>query len=542
MIRANGSSWAGAADGTQDVFADVAERTIKVYTANATIAENNGVVVISKTTTAAMTLARPTAGTDDGKRLRIVSTTGHAHVITCTGGFMPAASTITFAGNAGDTTELRAYNGYWYIQGSATLTNAYTGLTQSGTVNLIVGTKTTGISLAATYTTGISVSGTFTTGLSFTGGMKGNPIQVGTKSNAALDGLVLAGVTDDTGGVMLFCDDGGAAAVSVTSPIWSCYLLTVAQNGGGTATGMYAQLKTYGSITCTTGSFTALKAYNQAGTVTLVSSAEYGVINCGTTLEGNLVNTSGRFSGLDVNINTSAYTITDTASDTAGVIIRKVSTSTYGWPVGLKINDAGAITAISIGTCTTAITSTTGAISLTEIASAAGDGTNCTGIYQTLTLDHAETNSSTSMRCYIATDGTARALGNVWASRFSTTLKAGDTVSGETGCIYGFVNLGANATVGASVNVVHLILYDAGAARATAPHCFECFEDYGYAGSYSVAYVWDFGYEGHRFPDGSGKAAYSGGAKGFGSSWIGTLKCLLNGTAIYIPYLNAQYA
>lgn len=228
------------------------------------------------------------------------------------------------------------------------------------------------INISGASVTGIAFPSTITTtGISFAGGGSYNPIHIGTKSNTADAGLILVGATDDTGGVMIFADDGGDTLGSVTSPIWTRYLITAAQGSGGpTATGMFAQLKTQGSITCTTGSYTALKAYNQAGTVTLVSGAEYGIINAGVTLEGNLVNTSGMFSGIDVNINTSAFTITDTASDTAGIHIRKTSASTYGWPVGLKINDAGAITGIAIGTCTTGI-SIVGATTAIDITSTA---------------------------------------------------------------------------------------------------------------------------------------------------------------------------
>jgi hypothetical protein len=343
MIIAKGSSWDGSSDGTSNVYADVADKTIGTYSADGAITEMAGVVIISKASAAAMTLTIPVAGGagvgDDGKKLKIISTTNYAHVITCAGGFMPGASTVTLAAEAGTSCTLEAYNGYWYIGGVAAITTTLTGLTQSGSVNLIVGTKTTGISLPGAYTTGILMAG----------GTAYNPIQVGTKDNAANAGLVLVGATDDAGGVMVFCDDGGATLGSVTAPIWTRYLITVAQAGGATATGLYSQLKTYGAITCTTGSFTALKAYNQAGTVTLLTGAEYGVINAGVTLEGNLVNTSGTFSGVDVNINTSTHTITDTAVDTAGIIIRKTSASTYGWPVALKIDRSVSVSAIRIG-------------------------------------------------------------------------------------------------------------------------------------------------------------------------------------------------
>ena len=222
-------------------------------------------------------------------------------------------------------------------------------------IEISAAATTTGLNISADCVTGITISAQTTAGITCAGGASYNPIHIGAKDNVANAGLILVGATDDTGGVMIFADDGGAALGNVTSPIWARYLITVNQSGGATATGMFAQIKTQGTRVLTTGGYTALKAYNQTGTVTLVTGAEHAIINAGMTLEGNFVNTSGRMSGIDVNINTSTYTITDTAADSAGIHIRKTSTSTYGWPVGIKINDGGATTGIEIGTCTDGI-------------------------------------------------------------------------------------------------------------------------------------------------------------------------------------------
>jgi hypothetical protein len=81
----------------------------------------------------------------------------------------------------------------------------------------ISGASVVGIKLPSTITT---------TGISFAGGGSYNPIQIGVKSNTADAGLILVGATDDTGGVMIFCDDGNDTIGSITSPLWARYLIT----------------------------------------------------------------------------------------------------------------------------------------------------------------------------------------------------------------------------------------------------------------------------------------------------------------------------
>lgn len=78
--------------------------------------------VITKATAAALTLAAPTAGADDGVSLEFISTTAAAHTITT-----PAAGDIrdgntsdhdtvaTFAAHIGANCTLEAYNGVWYV-------------------------------------------------------------------------------------------------------------------------------------------------------------------------------------------------------------------------------------------------------------------------------------------------------------------------------------------------------------------------------------------------------------------------------------------
>ena len=87
--------------------------------ASGAIAIKEGVALITKTTAAAMTLAAPQPGSrasggDDGKRLKIIAGTAHAHTVTTPANKINAADdTITFAA-VGDWVEFVAYNGVWY--------------------------------------------------------------------------------------------------------------------------------------------------------------------------------------------------------------------------------------------------------------------------------------------------------------------------------------------------------------------------------------------------------------------------------------------
>jgi hypothetical protein len=85
-------------------------------------ARTPGKYVITKATAAALTLAAPTAGLDDGVLIQVISTTAAAHTITT-----PAAGNIrdgntsnhdtvlTMNANIGANCILEAYNGTWYV-------------------------------------------------------------------------------------------------------------------------------------------------------------------------------------------------------------------------------------------------------------------------------------------------------------------------------------------------------------------------------------------------------------------------------------------
>ena len=96
----------------------------QVASADGAITIKSGVVVITKATAAALTLAAPTAGTDDGKVLWIDATTAAAHTVTIANGLRGAgagADVGTFGVAIGNGLGLYAYNGAWYpIPGTTT--------------------------------------------------------------------------------------------------------------------------------------------------------------------------------------------------------------------------------------------------------------------------------------------------------------------------------------------------------------------------------------------------------------------------------------
>ena len=70
------------------------------------------------TTLAAPTAGDPTVGGDDGKILRVFSTTAFAHRVTCTGLLQNGAgnaNSVTFPAQAGAVVELMAFNGKWIV-------------------------------------------------------------------------------------------------------------------------------------------------------------------------------------------------------------------------------------------------------------------------------------------------------------------------------------------------------------------------------------------------------------------------------------------
>lgn len=81
--------------------------------------------VITKAGVAALTLAAPTAGADDGLYLMFISSTANQHTITATGLYEDGAGHVnlaTFPANIGGCLELMAYNGKWYVLAALNVT------------------------------------------------------------------------------------------------------------------------------------------------------------------------------------------------------------------------------------------------------------------------------------------------------------------------------------------------------------------------------------------------------------------------------------
>jgi len=86
---------------------------------------NPGTFVITKAGVAAMTLAAPTATTDDGVVMTLTSFTANAHTLTATGLLLTGTANVnvaTFAAQAGAGLCLMAFNGKWIVLSSVGIT------------------------------------------------------------------------------------------------------------------------------------------------------------------------------------------------------------------------------------------------------------------------------------------------------------------------------------------------------------------------------------------------------------------------------------
>lgn len=91
------------------------DQPLQVASADGAITIKDGIVVITKASAAALTLAAPSI--DDNGVLIIDSHTAVAHTVTLAGGLRGAgdgADVGTFGGAIGDGIVLYAYNGAWY--------------------------------------------------------------------------------------------------------------------------------------------------------------------------------------------------------------------------------------------------------------------------------------------------------------------------------------------------------------------------------------------------------------------------------------------
>jgi hypothetical protein len=107
-------------------FVGAPTQVAAVASGDGAINPSSGLTVITKATAAALTLAAPTAGTDDGKVLTIVSTSAAAHTVTqANPGFNnggTASDVATFGAAIGNNLTVVAYNGRWYITNSIGIT------------------------------------------------------------------------------------------------------------------------------------------------------------------------------------------------------------------------------------------------------------------------------------------------------------------------------------------------------------------------------------------------------------------------------------
>ena len=256
------------------------------------------------------------------------------------------------------------------------------------------------------------------------------PILIGTKANdvGAGKGIKLAPTsTDDTGGVQIYCDDGGAAlaAGEVVSPLRARYLLTAAaETAGHTQTGLYAQLVTTGAKSYTNGVYSAAHLFNQGGTVTLAGSAQYYGINAATTLAGTMTVVAGtEFAGIDINLGGVGPVTVTTTGIAAGLVIRHKGQGAY-WPIGIYLpGGTQAYTPIRVGTK----------------ANDAGSGVK---------LVATGADDSAGVQIYGEDGGSAAAAGEVISPLRSRYLLTSATEAGgytETGLFAQLVSTGAKA-------------------------------------------------------------------------------------------------
>jgi len=103
---------------TSTVFQGAAQDTITAKLTDGAIASAPGTIVITKgSALGSSTLATPTTTTHDGYILRIVSSTGYAHVVSVASGKVNGGSntTLTFGTAIGNSITLIAWQGVWYV-------------------------------------------------------------------------------------------------------------------------------------------------------------------------------------------------------------------------------------------------------------------------------------------------------------------------------------------------------------------------------------------------------------------------------------------
>jgi hypothetical protein len=98
---------------------------VKPLSASGAVGITEGFCAITATSAAALTLAQaptglPSAGGEDGQRILFIDTTGHAHTVTTpASGIAGGKHVATFNGTVGSSIEFIAYQGVWYVVGTA---------------------------------------------------------------------------------------------------------------------------------------------------------------------------------------------------------------------------------------------------------------------------------------------------------------------------------------------------------------------------------------------------------------------------------------
>lgn len=108
-----------------DIVADLQNgigNPVEVIDTTGAISSTHGLVLLTKAGVAVMTLAAPVAA-DNGKILRIISTTANAHTVTTPSAKLNETSAIgTFGGAKGDNIVLVAYNTSWWVLSKVNVT------------------------------------------------------------------------------------------------------------------------------------------------------------------------------------------------------------------------------------------------------------------------------------------------------------------------------------------------------------------------------------------------------------------------------------
>lgn len=100
---------------------------VQLITGDGAITNKEGIVVFTKGSAGAITLADPTATTDDGKRMICIAGSAQAHVITnAADGFNAKGSsgTVTYTAALGNSCTLVAHAGHWYVVNNTGVTVA----------------------------------------------------------------------------------------------------------------------------------------------------------------------------------------------------------------------------------------------------------------------------------------------------------------------------------------------------------------------------------------------------------------------------------